>query len=585
MLALAFAVGMLALSVFPARPAQARDVALLIGVGRFADPELDRGSRLLGTGPDLLAMRKVLVERWHFADQDVRVLRDDQATHANILAAIRALKSQTASGDHVLVYYSGHGTSANDESNLYDLPYSTGAWVPYDFDDSTTDQQKNTLIIGRRDLVPLFKDLDQSGRMVLVLSDSCFSGQVVRSLGQPGVSSRYLPMRDLGVSAVKKPTPATPAPTARMDPPPYPYQHVVLISAASDSESGADIGTTIALQHHPTLDGQYHGAFTDALLRLMTGQLPLDGANLAPGQFTYTQAREAVSGFIDAEHLAQHPQLLPGISEDPLDMDSAVFLGVSGSAAAVAAAPAATPPPSMPAPSSARPALTVSLEGTSDAVRSRLAALPGVAVVGQDAAIVVHQEGDRLELRGAAADPVLTTTVADPAWSRRIAAQAWLNSVLPAPTDKLGLQAETSPSSRGNTFVECEAFEFDVRLRKSGYLLLVDLDPQGMLNVLYPVKSSERELLPAGAARPIPSANPSDRIQVTAPFGTDEVLVLAFARPPGSLIDLIGATSFAFDSPRARQLANGLAQYSGDLSLQHIAVHTYPGQGHSSCAK
>jgi hypothetical protein len=576
---------MLALFIFPGRPAQARDVALLIGVGRFSDPELDRGSRLLGTGPDLLAMKKVLVERWHFADQDVRVLRDDQATHANILAALRALKAQTAAGDHVVVYYSGHGTSANDESNLYDLPYSTGAWVPYDFDDSTTDKQKNTLIIGRRDLVPLFKDLDQSGRMVLVLSDSCFSGQVVRSLGQPGVASRYLPMRDLGVSAVKNPTPPTPAPAARMDPPPYPYQHVVLISAASDSESGADIGTVIALQHHPTIDGQYHGAFTDALLRLMTGQLPLDGTNLAPGQFTYTQAREAVSGFIDAEHLAQHPQLLPGIAEDPLNMDSAVFLGIGGGAAAVVAVTPQPTPPGASAPPSGRGALKVSLEGTSDAVRSRLSALPNVVVVGQDGEFVVHQEGDRLELRGAAADPVLTTTVADPAWSRRIAAQAWFNSVLPAPTDKLGLQAETSPSSRGNTFVECEAFVFDVRLRKSGYLMLVDLDPHGMLTVLYPVKSSERELLAAGTARPIPSANPSDRIQVTAPFGTDEVLVLAFARPPGSLIDLVGATPFAFDSPRARLFANGLAQYNGDLSLQRIGVHTYPGQGQSSCAK
>jgi Caspase domain/Domain of unknown function (DUF4384) len=576
---------MLALSIFPGRAAQARDVALLIGVGRFSDPELDRGSRLLGTGPDLVAMKKVLVERWHFADQDVRVLRDDQATHANILAAIRALKGQTAVGDHVVVYYSGHGTSANDESNLYDLPYSTGAWVPYDFDESTTDQQKNTLIIGRRDLVPLFKDLDQSGRLVLVLSDSCFSGQVVRSLGQPGLASRYLPMRDLGVSAVKKPTPATPAPTARMDPPPYPYQHVVLISAASDSESGADIGTPIALQHHPTIDGQYHGAFTDALLRLMSGQLPLAGINLAPGQFTYTEAREAVSGFIDTEHLAQHPQLLPGIAEDPLNMDSAVFLGVSGGAAAVAAVTPQPPPPSVPAAPTARAALKVSLEGATDAVRSRVSALPNVAVVAQDGEFVVHQEGKQLQIRGAASDPVLTTTVSDPTWSRRIATQAWLNGVLPAPSDKLGLQAETSPSSRGNTFVECETFVFDVRLRKPGYLMVVDVDPQGMLTVLYPVKSSERGLLTAGAARPIPSADPSDRIQATMPFGTDEVIVLAFAHPPGTLIDLVGATPFAFDSPRARLFANGLAQYHGELSLQRIAVHIYPGQGQSSCAK
>ena len=50
---------------------------------------------------------------------------------------IAALEQRSAPGDTVLIYFSGHGTSANDNNNSYDLPYATGAWVPYDLDYSS----------------------------------------------------------------------------------------------------------------------------------------------------------------------------------------------------------------------------------------------------------------------------------------------------------------------------------------------------------------------------------------------------------------------------------------------------------------
>ena len=122
--------------------------------------------------------------------------------------------------------------------------------------------------------------------------------------------------RDLGVAHVAAPLSARPLP------PHYPYQHVVLLSGASDSETGADISTPQALQQAPTLDGRYHGAFTDAFLRLLKGQL-------LPGAFNYAQAREAMNSFLEHRNFPQHPQLLPAIAEDPQDVGSNSFLGMN----------------------------------------------------------------------------------------------------------------------------------------------------------------------------------------------------------------------------------------------------------------
>src|SRR5450631_2235648 len=322
----------------------ARNVALLVAVGQFRDPEM-KEHELLGTAADIDSMQQLLTGRWGFAAGDIVALRNQEATHERILAEISSLEKRSAPGDRVLIYFSGHGTSANDEDSSFDLPYATGAWVPYDIDVNTVTTAQSTLIIGRRDLVPRLKKLDQGGRSVVVISDSCYSGQVVRSFGQRFAHTRYLPMvtRDLGVARASAPA----VPSARPPPPPYPYQHVVLLSGASDSETGADISTQQLLQLAPTLDGKFHGAFTDAVLRLLDGQLALNGKPLT-GDFNYAQGRQALNDFPLHRNFAQHPQLLPALAEDPLDVGSSAFLGArlpapSGGPPAAPDAPTAAP--------------------------------------------------------------------------------------------------------------------------------------------------------------------------------------------------------------------------------------------------
>jgi len=544
--------------------ASARNVALLVAVGQFRDPAL-KSFELKGPAIDIDSVQQTLTTQWGFAPADVLALRDQEATRERILAEISALEKRTVKGDTVLIYFSGHGTSANADDNSFDLPYATGAWVPYDLDYSSLPAANKSLVVGRRDLVPRLKRLDEGGRWVVVVSDSCYSGQVVRSFGQTFSHTRFLPMnsRDLGVAHVAAPI------SARPQPPPYPYQHVILLSGASDSETGADISTPQALQQAPTLDGKYHGAFTDAFLRLLKGQL-------LPGAFNYAQAREAMNSFLEHRSFAQHPQLLPAIAEDPQDVGSNLFLGMNS--------PAMPNIETAPVQNTGREVLHIRLEKIGAALRAKVAAIPGVSIVEAGGDLALRQTGEQVQLMGPAGDPVTSAAADDPSLLKRIAAQAWLNRAVPTGSDKLGLRADTDPGSRGNTYVQCESFVFEVRLQKPAYVMLLDLDSQGYLTVLYPAGPLERRVVPSGVATAIPGADPKDHIVVTPPFGTDFVTVMAFEKQPAFFVELTGAQRFPTDGPRADALAKGLASAAGAISVRQITVNTYPGKGNESCA-
>jgi hypothetical protein len=244
--------------------------------------------------------------------------------------------------------------------------------------------------------------------------------------------------------------------------------------------------------------------------------------------------------------------------------------------------------PAQPSPAAAAPAardatLRLQLESVSAGLKAQIGALAAVKFVETDADLTLRQRGDQAQLLGPAGDPIVSTTAADPKLLKRIAAQAWLNRVLPASDGSLGLRAETDPGSRGNTYVQCESFVFEVRLQKAAYVMLLDLDSEGNFTVLYPARASERQVVAGGAPRAIPGADPKDHILVTAPFGTDQVAVLAFERLPQFFVELTGVQRFAADGSRAGSLAKGLADLGGAVAVQQIAVHTYPATGTVFC--
>ncbi len=126
---------------------------------------------------------------------------------------------------------------------------------------------------------------------------------------------------------------------------------------------------------------------------------------------------------------------------------------------------------------------------------------------------------------------------------------------------------------------------FNVRLEKPAYIMLLDLDAQGGLTVLYPSRDSERKLVASGASLAIPGTDPKDRIVVTPPYGLDAVAVLAFDQAPAFFSDMNGAQRFEIDSKMATELSMGLTTARGNIGVQRIAVNTLAAaNGKATCS-
>lgn len=93
----------------------AEDRVLLIGINRYQSPDV---RPLYGTHNDVSTFHTLLATRLGFKDQQIRELKDQEATKEGILAALDqwVIKGSTP-GDRVVIYYSGHGDQIDDEPN------------------------------------------------------------------------------------------------------------------------------------------------------------------------------------------------------------------------------------------------------------------------------------------------------------------------------------------------------------------------------------------------------------------------------------------------------------------------------------
>jgi len=152
--------------------------ALLIGISDYQA----NLTPLAGARNDVLLIRELLTKKYGFDRANIRIMLDEQATRAQIFAAISALSETAAPDDIVLIHYSGHGSQApdtnGDEADGQDetiLPYdSRMPGIP-----DITDDELNTLISGFR------------SESVVVVLDSCHSGTGTRS-GPTQVAQRWV---------------------------------------------------------------------------------------------------------------------------------------------------------------------------------------------------------------------------------------------------------------------------------------------------------------------------------------------------------------------------------------------------------
>ena len=498
--------------------AQGRRHALLVGVGDYIH---DGVRDLEGPPHDVRSLEQALSRDWGF--DRVTSLVDHEATRAAVLGAIDDLIRDTRPGDHVFLYFSGHGTSTFEGLDQDGVPGplartldpGTGGLLPADIDLASSDAG-DVLLVGRRDLRPRLARLDRD-RDVFVVFDACYSGNTVRNWtpggGAPAV--KYQPWLDTAPLAFGS---ATLVADDR-----YPYDNLVYLSASAENELAWEIPQDL-LEKYPTLDDRPHGLLTDALLRALAG----DGDTDRNGELTLGELHRWVRENV-AVRMQQTPQLLhpPG---EYAALDEPVF-GVERTAPRP---PVETPSP----PVSLR--LRVGLVGVgAEALRERIAALDGVSVVTGAFDLYVEAEDPRgaITVRHGSGDLLAAGLEADAA-VERVAWQALVHELLSEsfPGDfnvdlEVLIVEERDGRRQAVKLTNAELFvggSYEMRYAADvpAHFLLVTVDVRGAMRLLVPWTDRDLEAMREGR---IPD------LLVSRPTGTEFVKLFAFRDRPAGL--------------------------------------------------
>lgn len=151
--------------------------ALLVGINAY--PTMP----LRGCLNDVENIRTLIQQRYNLAGSDMRVLRDQEATKANIEEHLRWLAQSDGDGAATrLFHYSGHGTFIADNNG--DEPDGRDeALVPYDFATSGGMSDDS--------LRALYTTFGPDTQLLLIM-DCCHSGSIQRNVAAD-VFYRFLP--------------------------------------------------------------------------------------------------------------------------------------------------------------------------------------------------------------------------------------------------------------------------------------------------------------------------------------------------------------------------------------------------------
>lgn len=529
------------LATSPAVFAQGTKHALLIGVGDYTYDVPD----LEGPPHDIQALQKTLTERWGFDPRNIRVIQDREATKARIVAALDGLVTSTKPADYVFIYFSGHGTSSFERSDL-GLDGNTGAMVPADFNLEAPDLRAG-LVVGSRDLRPRLEKLDKD-REVFVVFDSCYSGAAVRSLRAVG-RPRYVPMPTRGLAPPAPPSEEEfGALTAKA--PPYPYANTLYISAASKSEAARDVTSVdIDSGRARTVDGRPHGALTNALLEALSGASDTNHDGVLSYGELYDFIRDRVT-----EGFPQQPQLLMPEAKAAALKSTGIMRSKSFSVA-----PAA---PAAPAPAGS---FRVKFDKVPDAVEQKIRATRGVTVRDGGYDLLVALERDTYTLYHGSGDVLASFPSTQPQEvvervARQVAVQELLDLGFPGQDFNVGVSI---PGNRG-FLTKGAPFSIEFSAEKDGYILLLTIDNAGKIAVLYPYEESELS--------PTRKGGFSD-LKVSPPFGTEYLKIVAFReKPPG--FDKWRGAKFLPTGPELGQLLQMIKTAKGSKAQGRLKVVT-----------
>lgn len=132
--------------------------ALIIGINKYQSL-----SNLEYAVNDAKSIKKVLVDKYNYKEENIKILLDKDATRDNIMNSFYEIAQNSCNDDSVLIFYAGHGI--NYQAGLKDKGYL----VPC----NGTEQNLNTLI-------SLSTIMDESelfrAKHIFYIMDACYSG-------------------------------------------------------------------------------------------------------------------------------------------------------------------------------------------------------------------------------------------------------------------------------------------------------------------------------------------------------------------------------------------------------------------------
>ena len=174
------------------------DRALVVGVDRYADPAF---TDLRGAARDARNIGWLLTEHLGFGSDQIRLLIDEDATRAGIVAGIRDwLVAGSRPGARALLFFAGHGYFQPDEDGDEPDGYDE-ALVPHDarLESLETRPLQVANLLLDDEVRMLLQGLDD--REVHVIVDSCHAGTMTRSLVPPAADPRHARTLGLGTAA------------------------------------------------------------------------------------------------------------------------------------------------------------------------------------------------------------------------------------------------------------------------------------------------------------------------------------------------------------------------------------------------
>ena len=147
--------------------------ALLVGINNYLSPDV---SNLSGTQKDLGDMQDYIQSNYNGFEKKIEVLKDEDATRANIIKSFEQHLGEAQEGDIVLFYYSGHGSwgKTNQAFFKFDPDEREEGLVCHD---SRVDNQFD---LADKEMAVLLNYVARNNAEVVLLVDSCHSGSVTR---------------------------------------------------------------------------------------------------------------------------------------------------------------------------------------------------------------------------------------------------------------------------------------------------------------------------------------------------------------------------------------------------------------------